>query len=164
MSFIGFSIFYVRWIPYFELKVKPLHELISRHILDFVFTDEFNDECKRVYEKIKTHILSAPILQRANIRKRFYLKTDFSAVGLGFAICQPDDSPEALAAMQREDKGGECEFDLTITNPLRLLPVALGCRKTIRNEKHLHGHPGESLAASWGMTSNRHFCGVDHSL
>eukprot|EP00978_Attheya_sp_CCMP212_P043377 scaffold282055_cov39-Attheya_sp.AAC.1 len=109
MSFIGLSIFYVRWIPYFELKVKPLGELISRHMLDFVFTDEFNDECndecKRVYEKIKTHILSAPILQRANIRKRFYLKTDFSAVGLGFALCQPDDSPEALAAMQQEDKG-----------------------------------------------------------
>jgi hypothetical protein len=118
MSFIGFAIFYVKWIPYFELKVKPLRELISQHPLDYTFSNEFTEQCNTAYENVKSHLLSAPILQRANIRKRFYLKTDFSAVGLGFALCQPDDSQQALAAMQREDEGRDCEFDLTLSNPL----------------------------------------------
>lgn len=55
----------------------------------------------------KQTLISKPILQRADIRKRFYLKTDFSAKGLGYALCQPDDSKEAIAAMKAEDKGGE---------------------------------------------------------
>ena len=40
---------------------------------------------------------------------------------------------------------------------MRLLPVAFGSRKTKGNEVHFHSHPGESLAASWGTTKNRHF-------
>eukprot|EP00978_Attheya_sp_CCMP212_P032515 scaffold127425_cov26-Attheya_sp.AAC.1 len=118
MSFIGFTIFYVRWIPYFELRAKPMHELISAHPIDHNFEE---------------------------------------AVGLGFALCQPDNSKEALEAMKQEDEGGECEFNISITNKLRLLLVALGSRKTVGNKVHLHSHSGESLAATWGITSNRHF-------
>ena len=46
-------------------------------------------------------------LVRYDFTKRFYLKTDFSSKGLGFALCQPDSSPEAIAAMKREDAGGD---------------------------------------------------------
>eukprot|EP00978_Attheya_sp_CCMP212_P040168 scaffold216433_cov64-Attheya_sp.AAC.2 len=76
--------------------------------------------------------------------------TLFSAVRLGFALlCQSDNLPNALAVMQHEDNGGECDFDLTITNPLHLRQFPpLGAIKTVGNEEHLHGHPGESLAAS----------------
>eukprot|EP00978_Attheya_sp_CCMP212_P028534 scaffold98746_cov61-Attheya_sp.AAC.5 len=127
MSFIRFAIFYVRRIPYFELRAKPMRELISAHPIDHNFEEgQFNDACQKAYTNLKDHILSAPILQRAAITKRFYLKIDFSAVGLGFALCQPDNSTEALEAMKREDEGGECEFDISITNKLHLLLVALG--------------------------------------
>jgi hypothetical protein len=118
---------------------------------------EFTKVERDIFESVRDQILSKPILQRASIKTRFYLKTDFSSLGLGFALCQPDDNEESLAAMQREDEGGECEFDFNITSLLRLLPNAFGSRKTIGSEKHFHSHPGESLSASWGIIKNRHF-------
>lgn len=95
-------------------------------------------------------------MQRANVTKRFYLKTDFSRVGLGWALCQPDNSEVSLKAMQHEIEGGDCLFDLNLQSP-RLLPVAFGGRKTIGNEQHFHSHPGEALAACFGALKNRHF-------
>lgn len=157
MSFIGFAIFYLRWISFFEIKIKPLRELIKQHPIDHVFTEEeFTSDHKAIFEQIRKYILSKPILQRADITKRFYLKTDFSKVGLGWALCQPDNSKTSLDAMKREDEGGECEFDLTLKGP-RLLPIAMGGRKTIGNEQHFHSHPGESIAATFGIRKNRHF-------
>jgi hypothetical protein len=127
MSFIGFAIFYVRWIPYFEIKIQPLRHLISSLPLDVPFcSGAFTSIHQALYKNIQDHLLSAPILQRANIKKRFYLKTDFSSKGLGFALCQPDDSTAALAAMRREDAGAICEFDLLVKSELRLLPIAFG--------------------------------------
>jgi hypothetical protein len=157
MGFIGFAIFYLRWCPWFEMKIKPMREAIADHTLDHTFVgSEFGEPAIKAFRFIRDYILSKPILQRANIKKRFYLKTDFSALGLGFALCQPDDSPESTAAMNREDAGGECEFEFCMSK-MRLLPVAFGSRKTKGNEIHFHSHPGESLAASWGTTKNRHF-------
>jgi hypothetical protein len=158
MTFISFAIFYARWIPFFELKIQPLRKIIASNPLDDTFTSgTFTIEHHNLYGYIKDRILSAPILQRANIKKRFYLKSDFYSKGLGFALCQPDTSPEALAAMHREDAGGACEFDLLSKSDLRLLPIAFGSRKTIGNEVHFHSHPGECLAATWASIKNRHF-------
>jgi hypothetical protein len=59
--------------------------------------------------------------------------------------------------MNREDAGGECEFELCLSK-LRILPVAFdGSRKIKGNEVHFHSHPGESLAATWSTMKNRHF-------
>jgi hypothetical protein len=58
--------------------------------------------------------------------------------------------------MNREIAGGECEFDFAISK-LRLLPIALGSRRTNGSEVHFHSHPGEALAACWSIIKNRHF-------
>eukprot|EP00957_Ditylum_brightwellii_P139678 10645407-Ditylum_brightwellii.AAC.1 len=65
------------------------------------------------YKDIKDSLLSKPILQKVNPKKRFYIKTDFSAKGRGFTLCQPGDDKELLEAMKREVDGGECEFDIS---------------------------------------------------
>jgi hypothetical protein len=157
MGFIGFAIFYLRWCPWFEMKIKPMRDSISEHTLDHVFnSSEFGAGAIKAFHKIRDYILSKPILQQANIEKRFYLKTNFSALGLGFLLCQPDNSAESIAAMNREHAGGNCDFELCVSK-MRLLPIAFGSRKTKGNEVHFHSHPGESLAASWGTTKNCHF-------
>ena len=126
MSFISFGNFYFHWIPFYELKIKPLREITSKYPLDEKLTEvQFMTTHKEAYNFVKKKLLSYPILQCTNIKKRFYLKTDFSSVGLGFALCQPDDNVESLAAMKREDEEGPCEFDI-FTSKLRLLPVAFG--------------------------------------
>ena len=40
---------------------------------------------------------------------------------------------------------------------IRLLLVALGSRRTVGNEKYLHSHPGEALAAIFEIRKNRPF-------
>jgi hypothetical protein len=145
------------WCPWFELKIRPLRQTIADYTLDHQFSpEEFNEECVKVFEDIRDHIMVKPILQRANIRKRFYLKTDFSSLGLGFALCQPDDADESIAAMKRENEGGECKFEFCLSK-LRSKPIAFGSRKTAGNEKHFHSHPGKALAARWSIVKNRHF-------
>ena len=130
--------------------------MICGRELDTKFNlDEFNLACKNAFKFVSDKILSSPILKLANIKKRFYLKTDFLSFGLGFALCQPDDSPVALAAMKSEDERGECMFDISVSFVLRLLLVNLGSRRTVGNEKFLHSHPGEALAAIFGITKNR---------
>ena len=157
LSFVSFAIFYLKWIPWFELKVQPLRAIISAWPLDHALNEEeFSKEAIQVYQYLQEYLLSSPMLQRASAHYRFYMKADFSALGLGWALCQPDGSPEALAAMNREDKGGPCEFE-TCQTKLRLKPVAFGSRKTVGNEKHYHSHPGEALAASYAINKNRVF-------
>ena len=46
MSFIGFAIFYLCWIPYFELKVDPLRSMIDGKALDEPLGNKFNDAAK----------------------------------------------------------------------------------------------------------------------
>jgi hypothetical protein len=135
MGFIGFAIFYLRWCPWFEIKIKTMRDSISDHTLDRqLTTSEFGSAAVKSFQCICNNILSKPILQQANINKRLYLKTDFSALGLSFALCQPKDSAESIAAMHREDAGGACEFEFC-DSKMRLLPVAFGSRMTKGNKQ-----------------------------
>ena len=158
MSFIGFAIFYLRWLPYFEFKVAPLRQIIREASnLDEKFKPGmFQQLHKNIFDAIRSSILDRPILQRADRNKRFYLKTDFSAIGIGFALCQPSNDEESIKAMNQEIKGEECKFEESL-NGLRLLPIVFGSRKTVGNEKHFHSYPGECLAAVWAIGKNRHF-------
>ena len=157
MSFLGFGIFYSRWIPYFEIIASPLRHIIKTYPIDHELSKpELSANAIKAYNILKGKILSAPILQRANTKKRMYLKTDFSAKSLGYALCQPNQDKESLEAMREEMNGGPCKFDMTLKG-LRLLPISFGSRRTIGNEQHFHSHPGETLAANWGINKNRHF-------
>jgi hypothetical protein len=152
MAFIGFAIFYVRWIPFFELKVQPLRELISTTPLDRPFRfGQYTSVHQYLYDDIKARILSAPILQRADIKKRFYLKTDFSSKGLGFALCQPDDSENALAAMKREDTGGPCEFDLLTKIRATSTPYSVWFSQMHRQQTTLPFAPRRMLSSNLVM-------------
>ena len=73
-------------------------------------------------------LLSEPCLMQYNPAKRCYIRTDFSALGFGGALLQPDDDDESLAAMHREMAGGECEF-MQKESKCRLRPVAFVARR-----------------------------------
>jgi len=107
-------------------------------------------------EDLKQAVLSYPVLRRADSRKRFYLKSDFSSLGMGWVICQPGDDKESWEAMAAEDAGGPCQFELTISGNLRLYPIAFGYRKCVGNEIHFHSHPGEATAAAYATSKNRY--------
>eukprot|EP00957_Ditylum_brightwellii_P045733 3469654-Ditylum_brightwellii.AAC.1 len=125
LFFIGFAIFYMRWIPFFEIKLMPLQDLAKEFPLDHRFGGtKFNDLHWKVNKDVKPSLLSKPIMQGADPTKKFYLKTNFSAKGLGFALCQPSSDKESLAVMEREKKGGECEFDIGNGGQQETLPLS----------------------------------------
>jgi hypothetical protein len=71
MAFIGFTIFYLRWCPWFELKIRPLQLVMQGKTIYHKFTQEEFDEAKvQVFEAVRQHILSKPILQPANFAKQ----------------------------------------------------------------------------------------------
>ena len=156
-SFLGFVGFYARWIPNFELKALPLRRIIREFNHPDKLTSKMYGQIEKdTFEYLRNAVLEYPILIRANPAKRFYLKTDFSALGMGYVLCQPDDSEAAIQAIQEEDTGGKCQFDLCLSK-LRLHPVLFGSRKCLNNERYFHSFVGEATAAAWAITKNRHF-------
>jgi hypothetical protein len=155
-SFLGFGNFYSRYIPHFELRVQNLrliiHDFVYEHnILDSEWTKSANNE----FEDIRTTILSKPLLRRISRTKRPYLRTDFSKLGFGHVLLQPGDDEPSITAMERENAGGPCEFDLTLGG-LRLFPCAFGGRISRGPERYLHSYLGEATALKIGILKNRH--------
>ena len=92
-SFLGFVGFYARWIPNFELKALPLRKIIcEQNTPDKLTNTMYGKLEKDAFEYLREAVLEYPILIHANPAKRFYLKTDFSALGMGYVLYQPDDS------------------------------------------------------------------------
>ena len=56
-------------------------------------------------------ILSDPVLQRPDVTRRFYLKSDYSSRGYGAVLYQGDASREARQAEQQEDERGLRQFE-----------------------------------------------------
>ena len=82
--FLGFIGFYAKWVPNIELKALPLRKIIRENNYQDKITNEMWTKIENdTFECLKDAILQEPILQRADPDKRFYLKTDFSAIGMG---------------------------------------------------------------------------------
>ena len=81
----------------------------------------WNKDAQDSFDDLRQAILKKPVLQRFDRGKRVYIRTDFSTIGMGVVALQPEDTPDAIAAMEREIAGGPCEFDKGTSSP-KLLP------------------------------------------
>eukprot|EP00978_Attheya_sp_CCMP212_P030582 scaffold112851_cov35-Attheya_sp.AAC.1 len=108
-------------------------------------------------EHVWRPVLSDPILARPDYSKRFYIKTDWSSHGMGAVILQPNPNPTADDALQADEAGSPCTFDLTITGErLRLRPIAFISRLCTRVEQTYHSYVGEAATGIWGIEKFRH--------
>ena len=55
-------------------------------------------------------LISDPCIAQYDFQKRPFILTDFSKLGFGYDLRQPNDDPDSLATMNREMAGGDCEF------------------------------------------------------
>ena len=97
-SFLGFLNFYSMYIPYFEQRVACLRPLAAME-LDSDITSAMTEEHESARKDMINAIISDPCLARFDHKKRSYLLTNFSRIGFGFNLCQPNDDPESLAVM-----------------------------------------------------------------
>ena len=159
LSLIGFGMFYSRWIPYFEMKIKPLRHLTNDYELDQkIATIAWTTEHEDAWNFILQLILANPCLQRFDHCKRFYIRTNFCSHGFGVIGLQPTNTKASLLAMRREIAGGECEFmrDNAPGKPA-LRPICFASRRSKGYEKRLHLYLGEGFAGDWGMGKCHHY-------
>ena len=155
-SFLGFGNFYSRYIPHFEIRVQNLRKIITDYSYDHHLQEsQWTKSANKEFDDIRAAILSKPLLRRVSRTKRPYLRTDFSKLGFGHVLLQPGDDEPSISAMNRENAGGPCEFDLTLSG-LRLLPCAFGGRMCRGPERYLHSYLGEATALKVGILKNRH--------
>eukprot|EP00956_Cyclotella_meneghiniana_P028883 scaffold68484_cov41-Cyclotella_meneghiniana.AAC.5 len=158
---LRFANFYGCYIPWMEVRVRDLRALVHGDYDTVITPDMWTDKCQEQWEFLKHSIISDPCLTQYDPNLRIYLKTDFAQVGMGYVTTQPNKDPASLAAMHRENLGGECEFlrdPKNVGAPPLLRPISMGSRKNKGYELRLHSHLGEAFALDWAIGQNRLYC------
>jgi hypothetical protein len=143
-SFISLCNYYHHFCPWFEVAVKPFHSLI------------WTPDLVSLFAKLKSDIVSSPLLAHYDSSKPCFLQTDWSASAFGFILMQPDNSPESISALALLRRTGECKFDLTFKGA-RLRPMRFGSRRCTDREQHYHSFVGEAGVSRWAISQNRKY-------
>lgn len=155
-SFIGLINFYHKYHPCIEIILKPLRLLERKFRRQTIPSTEWTPQLTSLFEEIKLIITSSPMLARFDPSKPCFLKTDWSALGMGWILMQPDDSPESKAALKKLLNTGDCDFDLTTDGP-RLKPIAFGSRSCSDTESHFHSFVGEICSGRFAIAQNKRY-------
>ena len=86
-SFLGLANYYRRFIKGFAQIAAPLNNLL-RDNTPF----EWTDSCQEAFDRLKTALISAPILAFPDFEKQFILSTDASGHALGYILAQKDEN------------------------------------------------------------------------
>jgi hypothetical protein len=100
---------------------------------------------------LKKELVDGPCLKGPNFTRLFYLKTDWSRIGMGAAICQADAADkDTVIDDVKKTLVLESPFDLTRSG-MRLRPCSMiPCRNT-KPEQLYHSFIGEAGAGRWAM-------------
>jgi hypothetical protein len=155
-SLIGLVNYYHRYIPYFEIIIKPLRTLERKYRRTNIPLMAWSPDLITLFNEVKVMVTSSPVLARYNPKLPTFLKTDWSALGMGWILMQPDDSKESLSALETLNSTGEVLFDVTMDGP-RLRPIAFGSRACTDTEKHFHSFVGEIASGRYGIAQNKKY-------
>jgi hypothetical protein len=108
ISFIGLLSFYNIYSPWFEVNVKPLRLLERQHHRLPIPSERWTMPLTVLWDELKLAVTSSPCLARFDASKPCFLKTDWSALGMGWILMQPDDSPASVAATATLLATGKC--------------------------------------------------------
>jgi hypothetical protein len=145
-SFVGFLQFYSKFIPFFEVRSLLLQVIMEREYTKPV-GESWTDEAQTTFDKLKQSILCNPCLRRFDHRKLTVLRTDFSARGFGYVVCQPANN-NILTAMAAQFMSGNGFVFMGKDDQGILHPMAFGSRRTQGNEKQLHLYLSEGFAGN----------------
>ena len=154
-KFIGFAQFYSLYIHHFELRISALRAITTKLEYTEDVAPVWTDEAEAAFCDIRDAILSDPCLMRFNHQRLVVIRTDFSSVGFGCVVLQPDTDETSEAAMLAYRAGQDFSF-MTKNSAATLRPVAFCGRRCRGNETRLHSHLGEGFAGDWGINKNRH--------
>ena len=154
LSFIGLLTFYNIYCPWFEVRIKPLRKLERLYHRKAIPTAKWTEDLRHLWSELKLGITSSPCLARYDASLPCFLKTDWSASGMGWILLQPDNSDKSKIALAKLYATGICDFDLTMGGA-RLRPTGFGSRGCLEQEGHYHSFVGEAGTGRWSISQNK---------
>lgn len=91
---IGLGNWYRRFIPDFSSIVSPITELMKGKVKKFKWTDQANS----AFLKLKSALISAPVLSNPDFSRPFKIQCDASDIGIGAVLSQDFDEGEKVIA------------------------------------------------------------------
>ena len=140
----------------FQIQCKPLRDLYARCGKGKIPAPAWTPTLLGIFDSLKQSITSSPLLARFDSSKPLFLKTDWSATGMGYILMQPDNSVEARAATEKLLNTGECDFDLSL-NGARLRPVLFNSCSCTATEIHYHGFVREIACGRWAISMEKRY-------
>ncbi|XP_068111085.1 uncharacterized protein [Hyperolius riggenbachi] len=122
-AFLGTAGYYRKFVPAYSTLAKPLTDATSKKHPKVV---SWTPECEAAFQALKQALVSAPVLQAPDFRRRFLVQTDASDYGLGAVLSQVD------------EKGGEH-------------PILYLSRKLLPREVAYSTTEKECLAIVWAL-------------
>ena len=122
---------------------------------------EWTQERISLFHQFKADITSSPCLARYDSNKPCFIKTDWSATGMGFILMQPDDSEASKEALVHLTDQADADFDAT-SNGARLRPILFGSRHCSTKERHFHSFVGEAACGRWAIGQMRKYLWGTH--
>ena len=166
---IGLIGFYQDWIPNYELRIGQWRQHIKK--LKGTQTTENETELLDTWTpsdqtlliELLDELITRPTLARPDYTRRFYLKTDWSRLGMAAVLLQADPGDAKAAEHEKKETNGEgiCQFDKHMRQ-LRLRPIAFASRKCSDSEGNMHSFTGEAATGVWAIEKyKRHLFGKE---
>lgn len=153
-SFIGLVTFYNWFIPWFETRIKILRDLERAYHRTTIPDEAWTAQHEEAFDTIKTALTRDPCLARYDSSLLTVVKTDWSAIGMGFILMQPFDDAASKRAVTILESTSEFTFDRLMSGA-RLQPVRFGSRRCTENESHYHSFTGEVAAGRYAFAQLR---------
>jgi hypothetical protein len=105
--FVGLAGYYCDFVAKFATIAEPLTRLL-RHDQPWTFAAEQQSAFGQLWDRLT----SAPVLTFPDFDKMFFVKPDWSAIGLGAVLCQLDDDGKEhpIAFLFRRCRGKETSY------------------------------------------------------
>ena len=92
-AFVGFCSYYRRFVPQFAQVAAPLYQLTEGNK-----AFQWNDHCQEALTKLKTALITAPVLAYPSAEDQFVLDTHASDDGIGAVLSQVQGGDEKVLA------------------------------------------------------------------
>ena len=131
-SFLGLCSFYRKFIRWFSEIAAPMTDLTKKDRQPFVWTDEAD----QAFNRLKTAMVTAPVLQLPDFEREFTVTTDASEVSVG-------------GILQQDFGNG-------------LQPICYESRKLNPAETRYSAYERELLGITWAVGKWRHYLASHH--
>ncbi|XP_073813857.1 uncharacterized protein [Musca autumnalis] len=114
-GFLGLCGWYRRFIQNFSTETFPITELVTTK-RKFQWTDD----AQRAFDRVKSLLTSAPVLNNPDFSKKLYLHCDASDFGIGAVLVQLDDedNEKPIAFMSKKLNTSQRNYSVTEQKPI----------------------------------------------